>query len=43
MKDLKGKAIFVAEVAAALIIIAVFQDRVMQIPVVGQYLPGSRA
>ena len=43
MKDLKGKAIFIAEVAIALIVINVFQTNVMQIPLVGQFLPGGKA
>ena len=43
MKDMKEKAIFVAEVAVALVIINLFQTNVMQIPVVGQFLPGGKA
>jgi hypothetical protein len=43
MKDIKGKAIFVAEVAVALILINLFQTNVMQIPVVGAMLPGGKA
>ena len=43
MKDIKGKAIFVAEVAVALILINLFQTNVMQIPVVGAMLPGGKS
>jgi len=43
MKDIKGKAIFVAEVAVALVLINLFQTNVMQIPVVGAMLPGGKA
>lgn len=43
MKDIKGKAIFIAEVAVALIAINLFQTNVMQIPLVGQFLPGGKA
>lgn len=43
MNDLKGKAMFVAEVALAVAIIALFQSKVMNVPVVGEYLPGFTA
>ena len=43
MKELKEKAIFVAEVAVAIGLIALFQVNVMQIPVVGKYLPGGKS
>jgi len=42
MKDLKGKAIFIAEVAVALIVIGIFQEKVMQLPMFGAYLPGAK-
>ena len=43
MKDLKGKAMFVAEVAVALALIALFQQKVMKVPVIGAFLPGGQA
>lgn len=42
MSNLKGKAMFVAEVAVALAVIALFQQKVMAIPVIGAYLPGGK-
>lgn len=41
MSGLKSKAIFVAEVAVALILIGIVQEKVMKLPVVGGYLPGG--
>jgi hypothetical protein len=41
MKEFKEKAIFIAEVAVALFVIGIFQDKVMPIPVIGAYLPGG--
>ena len=43
MKSLKDKALFVAEVAVAIAAIALFQTKVMQLPVVGKFLPGAKA
>jgi hypothetical protein len=40
---MKDKAIFAAEVAVVLIGIALFQSKVMNIPVVGNLLPGYTA
>lgn len=40
---MKDKAIFAAEVLAVLVVIALFQQNVMSVPVVGQYLPGYKA
>lgn len=37
---MKDKAIFAAEVAAVLVVIALFQKNVMNVPGVGEYLPG---
>jgi hypothetical protein len=37
---MKSKAIFAAEVAAVLIVIALFQKNVMNVPAVGEFLPG---
>lgn len=37
---MKDKAIFAAEVAAVLIALALFQSKVMNVPVVGEFLPG---
>lgn len=42
MKDLKEKAMFVAEVAVALAVIALVQQKIIKIPVVGAYLPGGQ-
>ena len=43
MNDAKQFAILIAKVAAALVVIAVVQEKVMQVPVVGKYLPGGKA
>lgn len=43
MKDLKEKGMFLAEVAIAMIVIGLFQEKVMQIPVFGGYLPGAKS
>lgn len=40
---MKDKAIFAAEVAAVIVMIAIFQKQVMNIPVIGDYLPGFTA
>ena len=40
---MKDKAIFAAEVAAVIVVVALFQQHVMAIPLVGQYLPGYKA
>ena len=40
---MKAHAMFAAEVAAVLIVIALIQQNVMNIPVVGAYLPGFKA
>lgn len=40
---MKEKAIFVAEVAAVIVVIALFQQKVMNVPVVGNLLPGYTA
>lgn len=37
---MKDKLIFLGEVAAAIAVIALVQSKVMNIPVVGQFLPG---
>lgn len=37
---MKHKLIFVGEVTAVLVLIAVFQSKVMNVPVVGNFLPG---
>lgn len=37
---MKDKLIFAGEVAAVLVLIAVLQSKVMNVPVVGQFLPG---
>lgn len=37
---MKQKLIFVAEVAVAVAVIALVQNKVMNIPLVGQFLPG---
>jgi len=42
MKDLKEKAMFVAEVAVALAVIALVQQKIIKIPVIGAYLPGGQ-
>ena len=39
---MKDKLIFLAEVAAAFAVIYALQKHVMQVPVVGEYLPGGR-
>ena len=38
---MKDKLIFVAEVAAAFAVIYAIQKHVMQVPVIGAYLPGG--
>jgi hypothetical protein len=38
--NVKDKAIFVAEVAAVMVLLALFQSKVMNVPIVGMYLPG---
>lgn len=40
---MKEKAIFVAEVAAVIVVIALFQSKVMNVPLVGNLLPGYTA
>lgn len=40
---MKDKAIFAAEVLAVFIVVAMFQKNVMNIPVVGDLLPGYKA
>lgn len=40
---MKDKLIFAAEVAAVLVVIALFQKNVMNVPVVGDSLPGFTA
>ena len=42
MKELKEKAMFVAEVAVALAVIALVQQKIIKIPVIGAYLPGGQ-
>lgn len=42
MSDLKGKAMFVAQVAVAFAVVYAFQKKVMPIPVIGAYLPGGQ-
>jgi hypothetical protein len=42
MKDLKEKAMFVAEVAVAIAVIALVQQKLIKIPVIGVYLPGGQ-
>lgn len=37
---MKDKLIFAGEVLAVVLVIAVFQKKVMNVPVVGQFLPG---
>lgn len=37
---MKDKLIFAAEVAAVMIVIALVQKNVMNVPVVGEFLPG---
>lgn len=37
---MKQKLIFVAEVAVAIMVIALVQNKVMNVPVVGAFLPG---
>lgn len=37
---MKDKLIFAGEVAAVLVLIAVFQSKVMNVPIVGNFLPG---
>ncbi len=39
---MKAHALFAAEVAAVIIVIALFQENVMNVPVVGKYLPGFK-
>jgi hypothetical protein len=39
-KKMKSKLYFAAEVAAVLIAIALLQSKVMNVPVVGEFLPG---
>ena len=40
---MKDKLIFAAEVAAVLVVIALMQKKVMNVPVVGEFLPGYTA
>lgn len=40
---MKDKLMFAAEVAAVLVVIALIQKNVMNVPVVGEYLPGFTA
>lgn len=40
---MKTKLIFAAEVAAVLVVIALFQSKVMNVPLVGEFLPGYKA
>jgi hypothetical protein len=40
---MKDKLMFAAEVAAVLVVIALVQSKGMNIPLVGQYLPGYTA
>ena len=42
MSDIKGKAVFVVEVAIAIAVIALVQQKVIKIPVIGAYLPGGQ-
>ena len=38
-----AKLVFAAEVAAVMIVIALVQSKVMNIPLVGEFLPGYKA
>lgn len=40
---MKDKAIFAAEVLTVIVVIALFQKNVMNVPVVGDMLPGYTA
>lgn len=40
---MKSKAIFAAEVLAVLVAVALIQKNFMNVPVVGEYLPGFTA
>ena len=40
---MKDKAIFAAEVLAVLVAVALIQKNFMNVPVVGEYLPGYTA
>lgn len=40
---MKQKLIFAAEVAAVLVVIALVQKKVMNVPLVGEFLPGYTA
>ena len=40
---MKDKLMFAAEVAAVLVVIALIQKNVMNVPIVGEYLPGFTA
>lgn len=37
---MKDKLIFLGEVAAVLVLITAFQSKVMNVPVIGNFLPG---
>ena len=39
---MKDKLMFAAEVAVVIALITLFQMKVMEIPVIGEFLPGSR-
>ena len=41
MSNAKEFAILVAKVAAAIVVINLVQTKVMQVPVIGAYLPGA--
>lgn len=40
---MKQKLIFAAEVAAVIVVIALIQKKAMNVPVVGEFLPGYTA
>ena len=40
---MKDKLMFAAEVSAVLVVIALFQKNAMNVPIVGEYLPGYTA
>ncbi len=40
--DMKAKAIFAAEVLIVIAVVTFFQQTVMSVPIVGQYLPGYK-
>lgn len=40
---MKDKLMFAAEVTAVLVVIALIQSKAMNVPIIGQYLPGYTA